>query len=128
MSSSKSSQSSAQHYTDNRAVLGENSLYANNGASVTVLDGGAIQTAASIAESAIAGNVGALNTALSFGNKVLEAGKSQTDRALDNLQATQTMVAGAYEDAKGRGQWTDLMLIGAVAGSLLVAGLAVRGN
>jgi hypothetical protein len=65
VSSSKSSQSNAQTYTDNRAVLGEGALYANNGASISnyVLDGGAV--------------AGALNTVNSVFNRAM-SGSSQT--------------------------------------------------
>lgn len=132
MSSSKSSQSSSQTYTDNRAVLGEGSLYANNGANVTststnyVLDGGALQVAQRIADRALTGNASSTKDALTFGTKVLDASKVATDRALDGLEATQQLVAGAYEEAKGRGEWTDKLLAVAVVGALVVAGFAVK--
>jgi hypothetical protein len=132
MSSSKSSQSTAQNYTDNRAVLGEASTYANNGASVSttnyVLDGGAIESSMKLGEAAIGANTGTTKLALEFGGRVLDAGAKATDRALDNLQATQKLTADAYQEAKGRGALTDSMLIATVAGALLVAGLAVRAN
>lgn len=128
MSSSKSSQSSAQTYTDNRMVLGEGSISANNGANVQVLDGGAIQAAFSLGKDALDANNTTTASAFGFGTKVLDASIKATDRALDNLQATQQLTADAYADAKGRGAMTDKLLIAAVIGAMGVAFMAVRSN
>lgn len=127
MSSSKSSQSSSQAYTDNRAVLGEGSTYADDGGSVTsyVLDGGAIQNAFQFGEDALLANTDVTKTVLGTGVKVLDAGAKATALALDNMQSTQQLTADAYADAKGRGALTDKILIGTVLGALAVALVAV---
>lgn len=107
MSSSKSSQATNQ--TDNRRVIGEGGvsaegsnvvtgagILARDGAQVTVLDNGAINRAFDFSET-----VGA--------------------SALDFARASQSQVADAYQEAKGRGVLTDWITIGAIAMAGLVA-------
>ena len=89
---------------DNRRVLGEGSISAEN-STVTVLDNGAIAGAFDFSKAIAEG-------ALAFGLK------SQSDSA-------KTM-ADAYNDAKGRGALTDYILIGAIAMAGIVAFSAVK--
>lgn len=100
---SESKQSTSQ--IDNRRVLGEGAISAESGASVTVLDNGAINKAFDFSSNVAAG-------ALKFG--------------LDSQTATSKVLADAYNDAKGRGALTDYILIGAIAMAGLVAFTAVK--
>ena len=90
---------------DNRRVLGEGSISAEGGSTVTVLDNGAVAGAFDFSRAIAEG-------ALAFGLK------SQSDTA-------KTM-ADAYNDAKGRGALTDYILIGAIAMAGIVAYSAVK--
>lgn len=60
----------------------------------------------------------AFNNSLAFADK-------QTGRAFDSLSETESLVANAYADAKGRGALTDKILIGAIACMAVVALMAV---
>lgn len=102
MGSSKSSQRTRQ--TDNRRVLGEGSISAEN-STVTVLDNGAISGAFDFSKAIAEG-------ALAFGLK------SQAD--------TSGVLADAYENAKGRGALTDYITIGAIAMAGLIAFKALK--
>lgn len=68
---------------------------------------------------ALASNESALSKAFSFG-------KSALDQSFSNLNDTETLVANAYNDAKGRGALTDKILIGAIAAMAVVAFAAVK--
>lgn len=98
MSSSKSSQQTNQ--TDNRRVLGEGAISAESGATVQVLDNGAINRAFDFSET--------------VGTKALEFG-------LASQQASAKVISDAYQEAKGRGVLTDWITIGAIAMAGLVA-------
>lgn len=111
---SKSSSSQATSQTDNRRVIGEGGIsaegsnvnsgggiLAQSGASVTVLDNGAI------------------NKAFDFSTQALGA-------TLSAQKDTANILADAYNDAKGRGALTDYILIGAIAMAGIVAFQAVR--
>jgi len=102
MGSSKSAQTTSMQ--DNRRVLGEGSISAEN-STVTVLDNGAISGAFDFSKAIAEG-------ALAFGLK------SQSDSA-------KTM-ADAYNDAKGRGALTDYITIGAIAMAGLIAFQALK--
>ncbi|WP_288254042.1 hypothetical protein [uncultured Hydrogenophaga sp.] len=111
MGSSKSTQATNQ--TDNRRVIGEGGISAENsnvstatasgsgivaqhGSSVSVLDNGAI-------------------------NKAFDFSKSVGAEALAFAKSSQSQVADAYQEAKGRGVLTDWITIGAIAMAGLVA-------
>ncbi len=111
MGSSKSSQATNQ--TDNRRVIGEggvsaegstvftakaqdNGVVAQHGSTVSVLDNGAI------------------NRAFDFSQQV-------GAEALAFAKSSQSQVADAYQEAKGRGVLTDWITIGAIAMAGLVA-------
>ena len=68
---------------------------------------------------ALSSNNSTLKTAFSFADK-------QTGRAFDSLSQTETLVANAYADAKGRGALTDKILIGTIAAMALVAFTALN--
>jgi hypothetical protein len=76
MSDSNSSSAQSTSYTDNRIVQGQGAIYANNGANVYALDGGAIQSGFSLAEQAGAG-------AFDFGRFALSANSAATQDALN---------------------------------------------
>lgn len=118
---SSSTQQSQQHITDNRAVQGEGAIQATSGSVVNVLDNGAINRAFDTADRS-------LSSVAQAAKQVLDANNTNTGKVLDFSASTADLVKAAYEDAKGRGQYTDLMLMGAVAGSLLVAAAAVKGK
>jgi len=66
----------------------------------------------------LAASKAAFNSSLAFADK-------QTGRAFDSLSETESLIAGAYADAKGRGALTDKILIGAIACMAVVALMAV---
>lgn len=132
MSSSKSQQQQQQTFTDNRAVLGQDANYANNGSSINnyTLDGEVVNRSLDTVDSSVdkaltfAGNAqanvldlaaGSVSTVASFGGRVL-----------DQVAGTEQLVANAYNDAKGQGALTQKILIVAVAGALLIAFVAVK--
>lgn len=120
-SSSKSAQTTNQ--TDNRRVLGEGSISAESGATVSVLDNGAINRAfdfgTATAEDAFGFARQIAAGALDFGlSSQAEAGRIQASSV--------SVLKNAYEDAKGRGALTDYLLIGAIAMAGIVAYAAVK--
>lgn len=58
--------------------------------------------------------------------KVLNYGGTMTDKVLDSVAASTSLVKDAYEDAKGRGALTDKMIMAAIAAMALVAYMAVK--
>ena len=109
----KSSSSQSTNQTDNRRVLAEGAISAENSTvTVQALD----------AEVA--------NRAFDFGDtvvtKALDFSLDSNAQALDSLQTTTSLVKDAYEDAKGRGALTDKILIGSVVMAGLVALAAIR--
>lgn len=112
--SSKSSSQQATNQTDNRRVIGEGGVSAEGS---NVNSGGGI-----LAQSGASVNVldnGAINRAFDFSQAV-------GAQALDFVKASQGQVADAYQEAKGRGVLTDWILIGAIAMAGLVAFQAVK--
>lgn len=117
--SSKSNSAQTTSQTDNRRVLGEGAISAESGATVTVLDNGAIGRAFDFGGQAL-GSVGdVVKQALAFG-----AESQATSNAA--LATSTSVLKNAYEDAKGRGALTDYLLIGAIAMAGLVAYTAVK--
>lgn len=127
---SKSRSSQATNQTDNRRVLGEGSISAESGSTVTVLDNGAINRAFDFSERS-------LSKAFEFGGDSLDFGGDVVKRALEfglqsqasssaAMQASTNVLSDAYNDAKGRGALTDYILIGAIAMAGLVAYSAVK--
>lgn len=116
-SSSKSAQTTNQ--TDNRRVLGEGAISAESGATVSVLDNGAINRAFDFSGQTVGDALGFATKALSFGlDSQAEAGRIQASSV--------SVLKNAYEDAKGRGALTDYLLIGAIAMAGIVAYAAVK--
>ena len=68
---------------------------------------------------ALSAGSGAYTNALSFADK-------QSARAFDSLNSTETLVANAYADAKGRGALTDKILIGSIVAMAVVAFAAIQ--
>ncbi len=102
---SSSSNKQATTQTDNRRVLGEGAISAESGATVSVLDNGAISKAFDFSSAVAAG-------ALKFG--------------LDSQSSTAGILKDAYADAKGRGALTDYILIGSIAMAGLIAFQALK--
>jgi hypothetical protein len=132
-SSSSSQANTAQ--TDNRRIIGQGGISAENSTvTVNTLD-------AAVANSAIDAGTKDLGLSLDFagaaGNKAFSfastaesnafafASKAQ-GQALDSLNTTSNLVKDAYADAKGRGALTDKILIGSIAMAGLVAIAALR--
>lgn len=109
MSRSSSSQSQASTFTDNRAVLGEGSNYANNGASITntsyVLDNGAINrsfdfgaAALDLGGQAIGAASSALDSSLTFANNnASRAYDFSTDIAGQAFDANRFTTSAAFD-------------------------------
>lgn len=128
MSSSKSSTSAATNQTDNRRVIGERGISAENSSvNVHTLD-------AEVANRAISAtsdiSIKALDASLDFSDtaqgKAYKFAKESQGTALDSLKTTTSLVKDAYADAKGRGALTDKILIGALVMAGLVAIAAVQ--
>lgn len=124
MSDSDSSQKAEN--TDARRVLGQGAISAENSA-VTVVNN---SLDASVANNAIDNSTKGLGLNLDFALNVLNKGftaqSTQASNALKALDSTTSLVKNAYEDAKGRGQYTDLITMGAIAMAGLVAFNAVK--
>lgn len=141
MADSESSSQANTAQTDNRRVLGEGALSAENStinqtSTVynTTLDAGVASKAFDFGGNALdavtRNSTASLRDSLDFAQAAL--GKSfdfsrvNSKQALDSLDKTSNLVKDAYEDAKGRGALTDKILIGAIAMAGLVAFAAVR--
>lgn len=113
MGSSKSSQATNQ--TDNRRVIGEGGISAEN-SSIT-------QATANASGSGIVAQHGASVSVLDNGaiNRAFDFSQSVGDAALAFAKSSQSQVADAYQEAKGRGVLTDWITIGAIAMAGLVA-------
>lgn len=119
MGGSKSSSSAATSQTDNRRVLGEGSISAENSTvTIQALDNGAINRAFDTADLSV-------GRALDFGGNALAFATDAQAATLDSLTTTSNLVKDAYADAKGRGALTDQILIGAIAMAGLVAFKAI---
>lgn len=111
--SSKSNAQQSTNQTDNRRVIGEGAISAESGATVnySVLDNGAI------------------GKAFDFSGKSLDFSRQVAEGALkfglDSQASSASVIANAYNDAKGRGALTDYILIGAIAMAGIVAYSAV---
>lgn len=131
MGGSSSSAAQTTKQTDNRRVIGQGAISAeNSNISVNTLDNGAINRAFDTADNSV-------GMALGFGGKALDYSGSTIGKALDfatkaqsatldSLNTTANLVKDSYADAKGRGALTDQILIGAIAMAGLVAYTAVR--
>lgn len=108
---SSSSTAQTTNQTDNRRTIGAGGI-SNEGGTVNVLDGGAINAAFDFSKSTV--------------GESFDFAKSAQGAALDSLNTTSNLVKDAYADAKGRGALTDKILIGSVAMAGLVAVMALR--
>ena len=113
MGSSKSSQATNQ--TDNRRVIGEGGISAE-GSTIT-------QSTATASGDGIVAQHGASVSVLDNGaiNRAFDFSQSVGAEALAFAKASQNQVADAYLEAKGRGVLTDWITIGAIAMAGLVA-------
>lgn len=131
-SSSSSKQDTTQN--DNRVTNGANGIVAQGGASVQVLDGGAITNSFDFAshafDTAVAGVGAASTNALTLvagsNRAALDFATTANSQAADTLDASSKLISTAYADAKGRGALTDKILIGAIAMAGVVAVMAVK--
>jgi hypothetical protein len=118
MSSSEAQTDNGQ--TDNRRVIGEHGISAENSTvNVQTLDAQVVNRVLETGEFSI-------DRALKFGTEALNYSKSSQAQALDSLNTTANLVKNAYEDAKGRGALTDQILIGSVVMAGLVAMAAIK--
>ena len=128
MSSSESSSSAATNQTDNRRVIGERGISAENSTvNVTTLDAQVANRAISATSDV---SIKALDASLDFSDaaqgKAYKFAAESQHTALDSLLTTSGLVKDAYADAKGRGALTDKILIGTVVMIGLVALAAVK--
>lgn len=146
MSDSDASQKQETQQADNRMVLGQDAIVAQNGARVsttsntniyaTTLDASVANNAITSSADAAISNLkqslsfgtDALSAALGFGKQALDYNAKGNNQVLDSLASSTTLVKDAYADAKGRGALTDKIMIGAIAMAGLVAIAAVRGK
>jgi hypothetical protein len=124
MGGSKSSSAASTSQTDNRRVLGENAISAE-GSTVTIntLDGQVVNRALDTADLSVGK---ALTFADSTQAKAYQFANTSADRAMDALDTTTELVKDAYQEAKGRGELTDQIIMGALVMAGLVAFAAVR--
>lgn len=123
---SKSSQSTSQ--TDNRRVLGDGAISAEGsnlvGAGGLNIGGSSNLVTVQTLDAEVA------NSALSMGkyslDKALNFSLNANSQALDSLNTTANLVKDAYAESKGRGAWTDQILIGSVVMAGLVALAALK--
>ena len=129
------SSSSAQttNQTDNRRVIGQNGVSAENSNvnySITSTDDGAVAGGLNVASQSLgamlslatttANNSAGLDkSALSFANT------SQT-QALDSLNTTTAAIQNAYASARGQGNLTEYVLIGCLALAGIIAYAAIK--
>jgi hypothetical protein len=133
MGGSSSSSSAATTQTDNRRVIGQNGISAEN-SNVTVNNTTLDAEVANHALDTVSGVVGAAsgiaNTAISASTQDLSLSlnfaTTANAKALDSLNTTSNLVKDAYADAKGRGALTDKILIGAIVMAGVIALAAVR--
>lgn len=124
MGGSKSSSSAATNQTDNRRVLGEGAISAeHSNINITTLDGQVVNRALDTADLSVGK---ALDFSDSTQARAYAFANSAGDRALDNIEATTELVKDAYQEAKGRGELTDQIIMGALVMAGLVAFAAVR--
>lgn len=124
MGGSKSSSAASTSQTDNRRVLGEGAISAENSTvSIQTLDGEVVNRALDTADLSVGK---ALDFSDSTQARAYAFANSAGDRALDNIEATTELVKDAYQEAKGRGELTDQIIMGALVMAGLVAFAAVR--
>lgn len=151
MGGSSSSQEQKTIQSDNRIVTGQNGVTATGGASVFVsnnnTDFGAVHDAFSLARDstgmALGANVQTTQSAIDgmfettqlaiggntdLASLAIKSNEHAADQVMSSLNSTETLVANAYNDAKGRGALTDKILIGAIVMTGLVALYAVKGK
>lgn len=127
MSDSNSQQQQTSNYTDNRAVLGQGALYANNGAKVTVTstDGGAVKDALTFAGN---NDSRVLDFATNASDSAFSLAASGLGKVLDQVSQTQQLVASAYADAQGQTGAAKNLIYAALAAVALVAVIALKGK
>lgn len=145
---SESSSSSATNQTDNRRVIGQGGISAeSSNVSVTnysldadvanhVVASGHQDLVSSLDFAAVAGNnafgfasaagSSAFNFASDAEGKAFGFAAKANAQALDSLNTTSNLVKDAYADAKGRGALTDKIMIGTIAGAVLIALVALQ--
>lgn len=127
MGGSSSSQAQQTQQQDNRIVTGQNGVTATNGSyvNVTTMDAAVAHDAFGLARDSTAMALGS-NTQLA--ELAINSNQHAADQVMSSLNSTETLVANAYNDAKGRGAMTDKILIGAIVMTGLVAVYAVKGK
>lgn len=108
----------AFNFGDSLAKLFGSQVNANAGRAFDTVDGaiGAVGKA----------NTGALSFADSVTGGALSFAKTALSQASDAQAKATDLVATAYNDAKGRGALTDKIILAAIAGSVVIAVLALR--
>lgn len=104
-------------------ALADNSMmFAADASNAAYAFSNATQRAANATTSAAMGSAqDSMFAALNYGSK-------QTSVALDSLSQSANMIKDSYADAKGRGALTDYMLMGAIAGAVLIAVYAIKNH
>ena len=139
MSDSNSDSSQKSDQTDNRRVIGQGGISAENSA-VSIsstnysLDAdvanNVVNAATSLAGKAFDNSAAGVKTQLGFAldvfNKGLSSSTNATNAALDSIASGTSLVKDAYADAKGRGAQTDTITMIALVMAGLVAFASVK--
>lgn len=119
-SKSTSTTTNLTNQIDNRRVLGEGSISAEDSQiNITTLDADVVNRALGSVDNSVL-------SALKFGGRALDYATEAQDQAAAATNAQGLLIADAYAEAKGRGALTDKILIGAVAMAGLVALFAIK--
>lgn len=126
-SKSASTTNNTTNQTDNRRVLGEGSISAENSSiNIQTLDGEVVNRAFSFGSDSLDFANSNVGKAFNFGGRALDYATEAQAKAAKSMEAQGSLIAAAYSDAKGRGALTDKILIGAVAMAGLVALFAIK--
>ena len=118
--------------TDNRRVIGQNGVSAENSNvnySISTTDDGAVSAGVGLASQSLADMLG-LSTTVATNSNALDkavlafAGNSQT-QAVDSLNTSTAAIQNAYASARGQGNLTEYVLIGAMALCGIIAYVAI---
>lgn len=125
MSDSNSTSQQTTQQTDNRRVLGQGAVSAEQGATVNyqVLDGQVVNRSLDTVDQTVKN---ALTTVNGVTGKAFSFASDAQGAALDSLNLTANLIKDSYADAKGRGALTDKILIGSIVMAGLVALAALR--
>ena len=128
-----SSSSSAQttNQTDNRRVIGQNGVSAeNSNVTYTVTDDGAISGGLDLASKSLGAMLNlsttTANNSASLDKSILGFAAGTQSAALDSLSTNTAAIQNAYASARGQGNLTEYILIGCLAIAGIIAYTALK--